>query len=294
MAEQNNEQTAATDENMTVGHLTEEAFPEPEFHPDLYVRYLPYLLIGIVGIASLICAGALMGKEAVLTAAMIVCYVPAVVLLSYVYRSDRLEPEPAGLLILLAILGALVILPVRGLEWLIAKPLDALNGAGSRPGLYLHIFLIAAILEEAAKYLVLKFITWKHSAFNYCFDGVVYGATVAIGFEIAESLLYLTGGMTQAAFSRATVPGHCIFGITMGLLYGEARAREHDGDHAGSIRLQIVSILLPLILHGVYDYLVSFAGNPVITIALIAFLLIINVATIVVVFRFSRSDRAFD
>ena len=43
-------------------------------------------------------------------------------------------------------------------------------------------FLIVGMAEEGVKYVVLKTQTWKHKAFDYRFDGIVYAAVLILAF----------------------------------------------------------------------------------------------------------------
>ena len=137
--------------------------------PDFYVSYLPAIIVAVIAVVSIVCAGIFLGHETAMTVGMIATTIPAMILLIYIYRSDRIEPEPAGLLFMLFIIGMLVSLPAMGIETLTGRISSGI----------VSVVCIAAV-EEICKYAVLRLCTWKHSAFNYRFDGVVYGVTVAI------------------------------------------------------------------------------------------------------------------
>jgi RsiW-degrading membrane proteinase PrsW (M82 family) len=253
-----------------------------EHEVSLFVRYLPVVIIAVIAFGAIVCAGVFMGREAVMTAAMAATAIPAVILLAYIYHSDSIEPEPPGLLFALFLLGLLVSLPVMGLRW----------GIRHIPSATAVIVLIA-ISEELCKYLVLRLITWKHSAFNYRFDGVVYGATVAIGFEIAQAVLYLSSGMDRAILSRSVIPVHCIFGIYMGFFYGQARAKAHHGEKGDAVFMEIVSVIFPIVLHYTYEMLTSRPRSITTTVLFVVFIIALNAAAWISVHRFAKEDSEF-
>ena len=114
---------------------------------------------------------------------LIVALLPALFLMFLIYRQDRVEREPVGLLFKLFLLGALVTFPAGWLERLAVSFLRTVYpNAYSTLFLFIENFLIVGLIEEGGKYLVLR-TTWRHPAFNYRFDAVVYGAFSALGLR---------------------------------------------------------------------------------------------------------------
>ena len=126
---------------------------------------------------------------------------------------------------------------------------------GDYPVIYsvLEAFIVAATVEELGKYAALKFGSWKHPAFNFRFDGIVYAATVAIGFEVVENLLYIWQYGFGTALIRTAFPGHLVFSIYMGYYYGLAKSYEANGDIIRSKKARRKAIGFPLLIHGIYD-----------------------------------------
>ena len=113
--------------------------------------------------------------------------VPAAFLMVQVYRLDRIEKEPPGLLLKLALFGALSGLAAGAIEGALTRVLDVTLG-GSTLRLVLENFLAVALVEEACKrWVVLKF-AWNHPAFDYRFDAVVYCVFSALGFAALENI----------------------------------------------------------------------------------------------------------
>ena len=144
--------------------------------------------------------------------------IPAIFLLVHVYRADKLETEPAPLLISLVLYGIaatfIALLLERFGSWLLGRYFPE----NSTPYNVLMYFGVVAFSEEGAKYFLLKRRTWRSAAFNCQFDGVVYAVFVALGFALWENISYvLMYGLSTALVRAVTaVPGHACFGVFMG------------------------------------------------------------------------------
>ena len=188
---------------------------------------------------------------------LVAALVPAIALLIYVYRQDRIEKEPTPLLMKLlgfGVLSALIAAIIETVgEWILGIFVD------STLKVYwvLYAFLIVAASEEGFKYLFLKKNTWKHPAFNYRFDAVVYAIFVSLGFAAFENIFYVLDYGLGTAFLRAviSIPGHFGFAMIMGYFYGKAKEAEQNKDEKGCERNQLLAFLIPLILHGIFDAL---------------------------------------
>ena len=199
---------------------------------------------------------------------LLAALVPAAFLMVQVYRLDRIEKEPAGLLLKLALFGALSGLAAGAIEGALTRVLDVTLG-GSMLRLVLENFLAVALVEEACKrWVVLKF-AWRHPAFDYRFDAVVYCVFSALGFAALENILYVAEYGFAVAVSRAllSVPGHCFFAVYMGIYLGQAKMAERAmqryyielPDESPGQYLR-ASLLVPTLLHGFWDFSLSVGG----------------------------------
>ena len=199
---------------------------------------------------------------------LLAALVPAAFLMVQVYRLDRIEKEPAGLLLKLALFGALSGLAAGAIEGALTRLLDVTLG-GSTLRLVLENFLAVALVEEACKrWVVLKF-AWRHPAFDYRFDAVVYCVFSALGFAALENILYVAEYGFAVAVSRAllSVPGHCFFAVYMGIYLGQAKMAERAmqryyielPDESPGQYLR-ASLLVPTLLHGFWDFSLSVGG----------------------------------
>ena len=185
--------------------------------------------------------------------------IPAIVLLVKVERADRLEKESTGLLVSLVLFGIASTAIASLLERVGMAILDSVFQYESLLYSILLYFVVVALAEEGAKYVLLKRRTWRNPEFNCQFDGVVYGVFVSLGFALWENIGYVAMyGLSTAAVRAVTaVPGHACFGVFMGVWYGMAKRREGAGDYAGAKRMRIRSLLIPTLLHGFYDFAAS-------------------------------------
>ncbi len=200
---------------------------------------------------------------------LLAALVPAAFLMVQVYRLDRIEKEPAGLLLKLVLFGALSGLAAGAIEGALTRVLDVTLGGGMLR-LMLENFLAVALVEEACKrWVVLKF-AWNHPAFDYRFDAVVYCVFSALGFAALENILYVAEYGFAVAVSRAllSVPGHCFFAVYMGIYLGQAKMAERAmqwyyielPDESPGQYLR-ASLLVPTLLHGFWDFSLSVGGG---------------------------------
>lgn len=186
---------------------------------------------------------------------------PPLFLMYLIYREDRVEKEPAGLLVKLFVLGMLSCLPAAFIESVLISVLDIIMPEQTLLYIAVMNFLVVGMAEEGVKYVILKSQTWRHSAFDYRFDGIVYAAVVSLGFAFFENLFYVFGD--ESAFYIAgmravtSIPGHCTFGIMMGFYYGQAKYAEKRGNQEECRKNLQLAYLIPLLLHGFYDFILS-------------------------------------
>jgi len=227
--------------------------------------------------------------EAEMLTAQLVGFLPTLVLMIYLFCLDTIEKEPVALLLKLFLVeGGLTLLVVGfveiGLESVLLLFLD------EDTLLYYAIdnLLCVALVEEGFKYLVLKKYTWKHPAFNYRFDGIVYAAVTALGFAAFENAAYVASYGIGVALTRmvSAVPGHCVDGILMGVFYGQAKLFEVQGDPTRSRRYRRLALLAPIAEHGFYDFFASFTNSPL----FFGYVFLLNAVVFVLVWRLAQRD----
>lgn len=217
---------------------------------------------------------------------------PAVFLMVKVYRSDRLEPESSGMLWRLIIAGVLSSLLALVEERVLVAVLDAAVTKNYALYVFTLYFVIVAYAEESSKFLLLKRNTWRSPEFDCQYDGVVYAVFVSLGFALWENISYVMTYGFRIAIVRAltAIPGHACFGVFMGCWYAQSYALARQGNADASKLYRVLSVLLPALLHGAYDYLaVAMAYQS--TWYFLGFVAVLFLITYRLIVRLSREDR---
>lgn len=214
--------------------------------------------------------------------------IPAIVLMIKVYNSDRLEKESPHMLWVLVRSGIFSALIALVLERIFGSLLSA---TVQDQGLYqvLLYFVVVACSEEGAKYFMLKKTSWDSDEFNCQFDGIVYAVFVSLGFALWENISYVMHYGFSVALIRAltAIPGHTCFGVFMGLFYGVARKFENRGETGKASQFRWLSVIVPAVLHGAYDYIASVDAG---TILFVVFIVALFFVSYRIVSRMSKVD----
>ncbi len=188
--------------------------------------------------------------------------VPCLVLLWIIAKRDRYEREPLRMLLVTFVLGALSIVPAVILELILSNVLpEPTNPFSDIVGLILHNLIVIAAVEESCK-LLATLHAYHSRDFNEPMDGIVYATTASMGFASVENTLYVLKGGWLVALFRASlsVPGHAFFGATMGFYLGRSK-------FDSKAKLKILALAVPILLHTIYDLIVSL-GLGVLSLAL--------------------------
>lgn len=229
----------------------------------------------------------LYGFDPILTIAAIV---PAILLMRIVYKADKLDREPGGLLVKLVVLGIVSTTIAVVLEQIGSFILSPLNPNSLIYNILMY-FGVVAFSEEWAKYILLKRCTWNHPAFNCQFDGVVYAVFVGLGFALWENIQYVAMYGFETAIVRAftAVPGHCCFAVFMGVWYGMAKRYEYAGEFQKAKSARRMSVVMPAIMHGIYDFIATWDQG--ISVLFIVFVVIMFVWASRLVKNMSKNDK---
>jgi protease PrsW len=147
-----------------------------------------------------------------------VAIAPSLALFSYFYLRDQFSNEPSKLLFRCFIYGAILTFPILFIQYVFEAE-----------QVFSHSFtqtvLFSSVMEEFFKWLVLLVAIYNHVDFEDPYDGILYGASVSLGFATVENILYLVEFGLQTAFIRAFLPvsSHALFGVVMGYYLGRAK-----------------------------------------------------------------------
>ena len=186
--------------------------------------------------------------------------VPVFIILWLLYTLDD-EKESLGMLIKLFAGGCLSLVLIKLLagQFYFFDP-EMLYGETTAIQQFFEKFSLIGTVEELSKFIILYFLVWKSREFNYVNDGFIYAVYVSLGFAAVENFNYMmeyADIMTLISRSLLTVPAHACFGIIMGSYLGDAKY--YKNSNRGYYKY--LAFFVPMLLHGLYDYLLSFDSN---------------------------------
>lgn len=182
-----------------------------------------------------------------------VAIAPSLALLSYFYLRREIESEPSRLLFYAFLYGAILTFPILFIQYIVQAETvltDTSFWSGS----------LSAVLEEFFKWLILLIAIYKQTKFPDPYDGILYGASVSLGFATVENILYLVSFGIDTAFIRAILPvsSHALFGVVMGYYLGRAQFVK------GREKLLLsLALFAPLGLHFIYNSLLYSAEDKI-------------------------------
>ncbi|GAP73153.1 hypothetical protein SAMD00024442_63_7 [Candidatus Symbiothrix dinenymphae] len=179
---------------------------------------------------------------------LILSLLPTALILLYIYQKDKYEQEPLGLLLEAFGLGALSAICVIIFSSII--PIEP-NTGNHFVDSFITAFFAAAIPEELYKFLFLYWLIWENQNFSERFDGIIYAVFVSLGFATLENILYVFGYGFEIGIARAitAVPAHALFGVAMGYYFSYAKFLPDKNKYMA------LSVCIPIILHGIYDFI---------------------------------------
>ncbi len=208
---------------------------------------------------------------------LLAALLPAILLMVYIYSKDS-KPEPPKLILKGFLFGGIATF----VSTLISGPLQFLGFFTDNPTTFAQClnvsFFGAAIPEECAKLLMLWLLLRNMKEFDERYDGIVYGASIGLGFASFENLLYVLGSGVDwitVSISRAflAVPGHLAFAVVMGYYYSLNHFYGKNSMEGHGAKWKM--LLYPILLHGIYDTIAFATGINVLLSGIAAILLLV-------------------
>lgn len=192
------------------------------------------------------------------------------------------------MLFLLFFVGILITLPASFMEHVMISLLFGVNDSNITVSGYTDIFILSfiiiAVIEEGYKFLILMISSWKNKEFDYKYDAIVYSVFISLGFAAFENIRYVeTAGLSVALWRGIiSVPAHAFYAITSGYFLGLAKECKKNKEKSKKYLYLILSLLVPVILHGIFDFLLLTENNLLfgIFISFITLLYIVSFITI--------------
>lgn len=187
---------------------------------------------------------------------LIASITPVLILLYLIFKKDK-NKEPIGLLAKCFFGGFLSII----IALIIGLLMTYIGNAFQSPLFksFYDAFFVAAIPEEFSKFIILYWIIWKSKFFDEHYDGIIYAVFVSLGFALVENILYVFESGIGIAFMRAilAVPGHGLFAVAMGYFLSLAKFNKQSNLQ----KYLVLSLVVPIGLHGTYDFLIMYSSN---------------------------------
>lgn len=210
---------------------------------------------------------------------LVLSIAPIVIFANMIYKRD-FDKEPKSILIKLFLCGVgstfltliitkllTSIIPFFGFNY---TELDAIE-------LIPYVFIGVALIEEFSKWIFVYKLEYNDNEFNHLYDGIVYAAFVSLGFACFENILYVMQSGITTAILRAflAIPGHLCDGIMMGYYLSMAKLAMCNNHKSLSKKNLILSLIIPTVAHGIYDYLIFASTVTDNSLFLIAFFIFI-------------------
>ncbi len=195
----------------------------------------------------------------------ILAIAPICIFAFYIFIRDKYEKEPFFELLKGIIFGVLIAFPILKMEVFLTSAVHF-----EKPLLlsFYDSFVVAAFSEELFKFLATVILFYRNRNYNERFDGIVYAVFVSLGFAMIENIAYVFNadiGGTGTAILRAvfSVPLHGFFGITMGYYLSLYKFEKYCHK-----RFIVFALLMPIIIHGLYDFIlmseIYYLGIPIV------------------------------
>lgn len=217
---------------------------------------------------------------------------PVILILWYVYRADKNEREPFGFVMKVLLMGAIFSIPCGFIELALEPLLKLFYSEETVQYGFLENTIGVALVEELSKYLVLMIFVWKSEDFDYSFDGIVYAATASLGFAALENIQYIISYGAEISLGRAifAIPGHTTFGVFMGFYLSKAKKRWLENRGCGFQKL--LTIAVPTLIHGIYDFLLSEQAQAAdLAWIFIFFVIFIDIFSLKIIKKQSKKDK---
>ena len=187
---------------------------------------------------------------------LIASITPVMIFLYLIFRIDK-NKEPIGLLTKCFFGGFLSII----LTLIIDVPMSYIGTSFSSPfsKSFFDAFFVAGFPEELSKFIILYWLVWKSKYFDEHYDSIVYAVFVGLGFALVENILYVFDSGLKTALLRGilSVPGHGFFAVIMGYFLSIAKLSQ-QGERK---KYLLLSVLIPILFHGTYDFILMYATN---------------------------------
>ena len=189
---------------------------------------------------------------------LFISILPVLLLGKYFFNKDK-NKEPRKLLTKLFLGGLAAVVFTIVVTLILENIFPFLGGDTEEMNLYelfIYVFFGVALVEEVSKWVFVYKISFNHEEFDELYDIILYSVFVALGFACIENIMYVFAGGITVGIIRAllAVPGHCCDAVFMGYYLGKAKQAQITKNDSSKVKNIVLSIVVPTILHGIYDF----------------------------------------
>jgi protease PrsW len=186
---------------------------------------------------------------------LLVAVAPCAFWMWMIYLGDKCRPGQKGLMIRTFFYGVGIAIPVAFIESFIYR--GPVQGDISLAAAAYLSFVVAGVTEETAKFLTMRFGAYKSLYFSQPEDGLLYTASVALGFATLENVIYVFSFGLEVILARGLFSNlaHVLFSSLWGYPLGLTKF--------GFIKHKIfiyLGLAGAIAAHGVFDFL-FFTGS---------------------------------
>ena len=183
---------------------------------------------------------------------LIISLIPVLLLTYYIYKKDK-HKESLYMIIFL-ILGGIF-------SAIFSYALSEFTKTITIDNLIFKNIIFIGFKEEFIKFIVLFLICFNALEFDEIYDSIVYSTFLSLGFIFIENIIYINSlniNLLDTILRSIMSCGvHFALGVTMGYFIGYAKDDQAKSRYVNSITNIFLAFLIPSILHGMYDLLIS-------------------------------------
>ena len=215
---------------------------------------------------------------------------PIILISMYFYKKDTLKESKKLLqkLFFSGFLATILVIVISVIVIIIIPEFANIENA-SLLKIFVYSFIFVALIEEFSKWLMIYKISYNDKEFDQLYDIVLYSVIVGLGFACLENILYVLqdgSGLIIAIFRAITaVPAHACFQTFMGYYLSLSKF----GNKEKKNKYLTLSILIPVLLHGTYDFLLL-SQNIILVCIFLLFVITMFIFTILKIKKIIRDD----
>lgn len=187
----------------------------------------------------------------------ILCIIFINVINRFADKEKRLAGKPLVHFFLLGALAAIIIVAftVADSEW-DRDILTGVFGLSDKDIIFalLDSFILTALVEEVLKYIGLRTYLKTHDCVQCPYQIVVAAIAVGAGFTAAENIVYMFGDAGLLVRVIFGIFGHFVYAVYMGTNIAKAMQASDPSEKGRFCRR---ALIIPWLLHGVYDFSIA-------------------------------------